>query len=409
MGQGHYTNINADEANTILGKILEESKNQFQEKIYIGRSVVAMRAALCNLQTIYDGRELNFKENGVLRKAHLASIERSIEFGKSLKDFGVLAVSGIISGTIALGGSLLIDKLLGVSFSSTDLFIISIIFGLFGFFLYWVMMKYGYKNQLKEYIKRDHERTLYYEQYLFRVRRQLIELYKELIIIHNEVFETDYTAETKRKDIETLIGVICPTWCKHVDKCICQYDLSSDEWVWCETGAVTPCPNRPPASEKPDTCKFRKPPSILKPLIAIAGSIAIVFILLAIFSSPVPVVKLDKSPAFQALYENQTVNVTISLMNLGDDTITQILIKDEVPAGFIIMAGSPTLPVNSLERGDTIFMNYTLRSVKTGSFDLPPAEAFYVDSHGVFHEIKSTVSRYMVLQDPAASLFPGKG
>ena len=102
-GQGHYTNINADEANTLLGEIVKESKNHSKEKKYIGRSVIAMRAALRNLETIYNGRELSFKENDVLRKAHLASIEKSIEFGKSFKDFGVLIVSGIVAGTIALG------------------------------------------------------------------------------------------------------------------------------------------------------------------------------------------------------------------------------------------------------------------------------------------------------------------
>ena len=300
----------------------------------------------------------------------------------------------------------MIDKLLGLPLTNTDLFIISVIFGIFGFFVYWVVMKYGYKNQLMQYLRRDNERNIYFEQYLYRARRQLLELFRELNKIHNEVFGTNYPIDTSNKDIERLIKVICPTSCPSLNKCISKCDLNSDTWVWCETGCASPCPTRPLPLKTQDDCTFRNKPDHVKPLAGLAGVFIIVFILLAVFASHVPAVTLVKSPTFQALEENQTVTISVAITNLRDDTLTHILIEDEVPYGFILMNGTTTSTNESLELGEAIYMDYTLRSLQAGTFALPPAKASYLDSHGTFQEIKSKASLFKVLPGMPTSL-PG--
>jgi len=384
----HYSNINADEANILLTKIVTESEKDVPEKEYVTKSVIAMRASLRNLGTIYNGRELNFKENEVLRDAYVESIKASIEFGKNIKDYAIGIPTAVVGALASVGVSLILSDLTGKQLNSTDLYLVAIVFGLLGYLYYWVQIKIGYHANFRDLMQQELERDVYYEQYLYRVHRQLQELFTELNTIHYEVFHNPYSenSETEgREAITNLIKNLCPTACENVCYCSREKGTNTDRWAWCETGIGDSCLTLRGKPPKPEDCPkecphWKRETNVKYYIIPIAVIVAIVVLAgtyLIFFAAPGPVATLEKTSPFQDLLMNQSMNISVALMNKGSDSITDISIKDEVPEGFNLTTGSTTLTAELLDQGRTIFMNYTLTASKAGKFDLNPAKATY--------------------------------
>ena len=231
----HYSNINADEANIILKTIITESEKNIQEKEYIKKSVIAMRAALRNLGTLYSGRELNFRENDDLRQAYIASITDSITLSNDFKKWSEGLPAALLSGLAGLGVSYFFKEFIGLPFGAADYLLFILLFAILGYIIAWMIMKYGYSQKFKGLMQQELERNIYYEQYLYRVHGQLQNLFAELTTIHEEVFHKPYSphAESEGKTAITgMITALCPTACQNIMYCSRERGTNKDHWAW---------------------------------------------------------------------------------------------------------------------------------------------------------------------------------
>jgi hypothetical protein len=395
----HYSNINADEANDLLTKIVTESEKHEKEKEYITKSVIAMRAALRNLGTIYNGRELNFKENETLRDSYIKSITDSIEFGKAAKDFITGVPAAIIGALGSVGVSLILSNLTGVELNATDLYLIAVVFGLLGFLYYWFQMKVGHQKNFRGLMQQELERDIYYRQYLYRAHLQLQSLFTELNTIHRDVFKKPYseTSEKEGKEaITNLITNLCPTGCENLRYCAYEHRMDKDWWAWCETGVGDSCltMRKPPNPEEcnkdnkdwpPFTNRvkyFIKDNIITIVVVAIVIAVLCITAYFAFFATPGTVVTLEKTSSVQDLMVNRSLNISVALMNRGSSSITDITIEDTVPEGFNLTGGNTSLEEGTLEQGGTLFLNYTLQALVADTYNLSPAKASYTVSGG---------------------------
>jgi hypothetical protein len=281
-------------------------------------------------------------------------------------------------------------------------------------------MKIGYYRHFEGMIQQEHERIIYFEQYLYRVHRQLQELFNELDTIHQEVFGKP-TEQKGEEAIKNLVGNLYPTACKNVTSCARKEGTNKDTWAWCETGVSETClelykppeikdPNNPEDLKKLKECPHWKKESPLKSLripIALLSVMVIAIIILVFSVNPAPDVVLGKTSSLQELEMNQSLNVSLALTNKGSDSITDITITDEVPSeGFILTEGNTTRNEELLEQGKTIFMNYTLKALQAGSYDLKPAKASYA-LNGSSHTISSKSITINVNEEGNTSLSQG--
>ncbi|HEU5315807.1 MAG TPA: hypothetical protein VFX49_06820, partial [Chloroflexota bacterium] len=111
--------------------------------------------------------------------------------------------------------------------------------------LYFVSLARGRSRKL--YLTQDYERSMYFEQYVTRVRAILAALYLDVDRIHQAVFGAPYGGAIDEAMIvagETLTGVgqtYCPLVHEHMHKGVVTPEL----WPICETGvahAYKKCP-----------------------------------------------------------------------------------------------------------------------------------------------------------------------
>jgi uncharacterized repeat protein (TIGR01451 family) len=443
-----YVDTNAQDANKLLDSIIEKYKDSpdDKEKLYIYKAVIAMRAALRNLRTIHSGRELDFKENNILRTAYLDSLAENIKFGNDIGDYVKTLPTTIVTILTGLGISLAATEVLGISINAFHIVAIIVLSGILGYLLTWFLMNRSYKLQNRGLMLQEFERHVYFEQYVYRAREQLRILHQQLHEIREDVFSTDNAnpddleaknkvrklakkkAESEAEQLKCLLNALFPDYCERVTECL-RKSFQPAIWGICDTGYKSPFPNikassapfrgktsstllgseAPPASSR--RCPYRPPTNthyiaiFAVGIVALIAGVIIAPLLPAILAPPDSSVHLVKSPTFQAIQENQTVNVSVSLTNQGEDEITNILIEDEVPEGFTLIEGSRSQFFESLKRGETEYMNYTLRASRAGSFNISAAMAFYLDPDGAFKEITSDACLYKV---PAISLLESK-
>jgi uncharacterized repeat protein (TIGR01451 family) len=187
--------INTTKAEQLIESIGKTFPLGSAEEKYSHESAAAIRATVRNLATIYRGRDLNFKENDALRDVYMTSIKDGISIGTSLKDFAKTLPSLVISGGSALIFLMISITFFNVQVASGTVFVFSIIAAFSGFAAYWVILVISRWLQKKAYIRSDHERTLYYVNYLEHSKKELKALYTTL----NENHEKFCT--NKQKDI----------------------------------------------------------------------------------------------------------------------------------------------------------------------------------------------------------------
>jgi hypothetical protein len=233
----------------------ENAISDEKEKKYIQNAMISLYSHLRSLATVYCARELNFKENEVLRLEYLNFVKENINFGSELKDWlkalPTMAIGGITGITLA------------TEFKTPDsmVWMTGILFSVLGFFVYEWWIVYSCRRKQWTYILLDFERTLYYKQYLKRVNRILENLYWDLNNLHKETFGEFYPcldpATSNEGEISQFLNRlnegVYPTFCPQVYKCIsergllntfiskgkslvCDNPLSPELWPSCETG-----------------------------------------------------------------------------------------------------------------------------------------------------------------------------
>jgi hypothetical protein len=198
-----------------------------------------MDATYRNLDIIYKGRDLNFKENETLRQAYLDSIRDNMEFGKKAGDY----IKTIPTLGIFGAGSVTIIEWLDL-----ERFKWAFILGTasLGYLVTMLVVRWMRGKTQEQYIAQDYERGLYFDQFVTRTASTLVSLYNDLDRIHRNVFGQPYPVDANVTDIvgEMLKGVR-PTFCPHVHKHMKENAVKPEYWTLCETGnpaATQKCP-----------------------------------------------------------------------------------------------------------------------------------------------------------------------
>lgn len=224
-----------------LKNIQEKAQSNERERRYITAAVATMDAAFRNLDVIYKGRQLNFKENEMLRNSYLESIKENLDFGNKLSDF----VKSLPTMVISVAGGV---TLASYFFKNNEFLIwtAGIVMSAVGYLANMLIVKLMRKRIQKQYVVQDYERSLYYDQYITRVVSSLTSLYMDLDRIHKNVFGVPYPIDLDSSDvINDMLKGARPTFCKYLHKHMEKGLVKPSYWAVCETGipfATEHCP-----------------------------------------------------------------------------------------------------------------------------------------------------------------------
>jgi hypothetical protein len=229
----------ATEATKSLHDAIEDakiSKNE-AEINYVKNAADEIQATMRTLDTIYKGRELNLTENDQLRQITLNNIEKDVTFGQSAQDI----VKSLPSMAIATGvGTISLNQLVeAFNWPGWSLWLIGLFSAGVGYLIKSAITNAGLKKKQLIYIHQDCERTIYYEQYISRVKTTLLNLYFDIDRLHKRYFEQKYPLGEK-EDADSVVrgmlagamSTLCPYALKHLNQGI----INPDIWTKCETG-----------------------------------------------------------------------------------------------------------------------------------------------------------------------------
>jgi hypothetical protein len=222
-------------AEQVLKDIQSRSqKSSDREQQYINGAISTIQSSLRSLDTIYKGRELNFKENGELRAVYLETVKENLEFGKRAQDFlkslpTMTFVAG--AGTVTLSQLIVLSPwqwvLLGLGLAGL------------GYMINVMIVHLTRRRQQQLYLEQDYERNLYYDQYVTRVRTALFSLYLDLDRIHWNSFGQSYPinpGQPAQDIVEDVVKGIRSSMCPYVHKHMSEHRVTPQLWARCESG-----------------------------------------------------------------------------------------------------------------------------------------------------------------------------
>jgi len=113
--------------------------------------------------------------------------------------------------------------------------------------------------------------------------------------------------------------------------------------------------------------------------------------------NPQPVLRITKSVSRSTLQEGETVTVTLRIENTGNGNAYDVVINDELPSGFELMAGKNVAHYERLKSGEYKIIQYTLKAIGNGKFVLEPATVEYKDSNNDIYTSSSNSATINVL------------
>jgi hypothetical protein len=233
------------QANARLKKIEEDASKEPRDCDYVQQVVSAMDATHRTLDTIYKGRELNFKENEKLRQSSLDSIQDVVQFGTRAKDF-VRSLPGLAIGSA--GGVTLLNALYpGDSIPDYVTWAAGVGAAALGYLVFQAAMLLSRRWKEQNYIREDYDRGLYYQQYVKRTEVALRGLYDEACAAHRRAFDEDVCGDDGT-ELNTYLDALQPTFCRYVHEHMRRGVVRCKHWPMCETGG-------PPESNR-DACDW---------------------------------------------------------------------------------------------------------------------------------------------------------
>lgn len=231
-----------------------------EERSYVAGAIATMKASLRSLDTAYNGRELNFKENEKLRTTYLESVKDSLHFGTRAQDF----LKSLPTMTIGAAGGVTVAKAIGRS--EVTLWGVGLGLAGAGYLVNLLIVRLARRQTRMLYVIQDYERGMYYDQYVHRVADTLLGLFLDLERIHKRVFRENYESDVTPSALESVVNEILvgvhPTFCPYVHKHMSEGRITPELWATCESGtpeAVHLCPMwegqravDPPARQEPD-------------------------------------------------------------------------------------------------------------------------------------------------------------
>jgi hypothetical protein len=215
-----------------------------EEKSYVTSAIAAVRATMRSLETVYKGRELNFKENEDMRKVSMAEIQDKFQFGKTMQD----TLKSLPAMTIGGAGSVTVLELIGID-SKLTLGMVGLLTAALGYLVNMYFVYLGRRSTQMLYVTQDYERDLYYDQYVSRVHEILLGLFFDIERIHKRIFqenyENDISPSAAERAVKDILDGIRSTLCPYAHRHMRDGKITPELWSLCESGhddAVSLCP-----------------------------------------------------------------------------------------------------------------------------------------------------------------------
>jgi len=244
LSSNEAVRLDADRAKKQMDNIKKwADEKDDEEKKYVNQVYSAIESAYRNLVTAINGRDLNFAEVDKLREKQMENLEYASTFSSELQSL-VPRISGMTVGG-ATGGALvsaLVESLFPPSLKHYAMPLVLAFGAAIGYLAHgMIVVPWVRRQKQRELIKSDHDRILYYRQYVTRVRTTLKALYDEVDELHLGIFEGTYDEKADaNKVVDRVLVGMEPSMCKYVadhigvgrnGKCL----ITPDFWSMCET------------------------------------------------------------------------------------------------------------------------------------------------------------------------------
>jgi hypothetical protein len=241
--------LQAEKARTHLERVIESPKGEGadEEKRYVAGTQGLIDGALRTLHIIVAGRDLNIKDLDQLREKKQENIEAFARLSGNLQSMGSRGMTTLFAGTV--GGVGLAEALSRwTAIKEIDVAVIQglaiLAAGALGYGIHEFIIAPVVRRVLtRELIKKDYDRTLYFDQYYQRCRWALESLYEQVEDWHKKVFGARHAPETNAKEVVSHVlqggqSTFCPWVHKHVKKGWIKGWIEPDLWSLCETGGT---------------------------------------------------------------------------------------------------------------------------------------------------------------------------
>jgi len=237
-----------------LEKSFREEKYK-KEREYLDAFYAAIDSTFRTLTSIHNGREKNFKEVDDMMRTFEGKV-------KALDELSLTAQSAIPRASTAIvGGTASIPVM--AWFLNLNPILIALLAPFFAGISY-LVYEYPYsmfkrRLILKLMVETDYRRNLYYRQYVQRSRRALVSLFRSVLGIYKNVYDTDYK-EDAYNDPKKVNGAVnlamsaegllndkdLHPWCKYIIQHKAEGKVKWDVWAMCDSGeGVETCPYFP--------------------------------------------------------------------------------------------------------------------------------------------------------------------
>lgn len=224
--------------------LLKEAGTDDLEKTYLNQAYPLLMASMRNVIIIYKGRQLNYSENKSIRDIYLESIKNEFNITGQIKDV-LKSIPAITIGGVS--GLVIAESTVKPDGNARQL-LFALVFASLGYLIRFLYARLTMHYKQMNFIRQDYEITNYYNHYLLRMEDVMLNLYKRLENLHENIFGQKYDLENKSVDtVKEIFREIQPVHCPLLTKHIYSNKVNPNRWQMCEVG--------PPFAEK---CKYYK-------------------------------------------------------------------------------------------------------------------------------------------------------
>ena len=213
-----------------------------EEKRYVRGTAALIDGTLRTLHIIVAGRDLNIDELDELRDKRREDVEASAKLSGSLQSIAPRAVTTLfVGGAGGAGLSEALTRWAGIQETDIALFqgLVIAAAAAVGYIVHELVVARLVRRALtRELIKKDYDRTRYFDQYHQRCRLALWSLCERVNIWHQAVFGAPFPCTNAWDVARRVLDGAQSTCCPWVHKHLRNGWITPDLWSLCETGDI---------------------------------------------------------------------------------------------------------------------------------------------------------------------------
>jgi hypothetical protein len=213
-----------------------------KEKRYVNGTATLIDGALRTLHIVVAGRDLNIDALDELRSKRREDIEASAKLSGSLQSIAPRAVSTLfVGGAAGAGLSEALTRWAGIHATDVALFqgLVIAAAAAAGYVTHALIIAPLVRRGLtRELIKKDYDRTLYFDQYYERCYLVLFSLCERVNNWHEAVFGGPFPDTNAREVANRALSGAQSTPCLWVHNHMRNGWVTPDLWSLCETGGI---------------------------------------------------------------------------------------------------------------------------------------------------------------------------